>query len=115
MINIAVTSKYNKDNSGIKNRSMLMENISSKKVLLIQLEINGNNDSFITLKDHKENFSNGKRINKAILDKASKNIKGAMRLNLQKKNQTVIHWFKGICIRHLHKLVKFDIKKNFIL
>ena len=62
--------------------------------VLNQLEINGENNSFITLKDHKENFNNNPtvrlinsaknelgHISKSILDTTNKNIREAMDLN----------------------------------
>ena len=58
------------------------------------MEINGENNSFITLKDHKENFNNNPtvrlinpainelgHISKAILDTANQNIRQAMGMN----------------------------------
>ena len=95
MINNAITSKYKKTSNNIKKQI----SIDGKKILrnrevLNQLEINGENNSFITLKDHKENFDNNPtvrlinpakdelgHISKTILDKANKNIREAMGLN----------------------------------
>ena len=95
MINNAITSKCNKTTNNIKKQI----NIDGEKILrnrevLNRLEINGENNSFITLKDHKENFNNNPtarlinlaknelgHISKAILDMANKNIREAMGLN----------------------------------
>ena len=59
MINNAITSKYKKASKNIKKQI----NIDGKQILknrevLNQLEINGENNSFTTLKYHKENFNN---------------------------------------------------------
>ena len=59
MINNAITSKYKTNSNNIKKQI----NIDGKKILrnrevLNRLEINGKNNTFITLKDYKENFNN---------------------------------------------------------
>ena len=128
MINNAITLKYKEASNNIKKQI----NIDGKQILknrevLNRLEINGENNRFITLKDHKENFNNNPtvrlinpaknglgRISKTILDTANENIQEAMDLNQWRNTDTVIAWFKGICNKHLCKFVIFDIKK-FIL
>ena len=90
------------------------------------MEINGENNSFITLKDHKENFNNNPtvrlinpaknelgHISKAILDTANKNIREAMGLNQWRNTDTVIDWFKSIRNKHLCKFVVFDIREFY--
>ena len=95
LINNAITSKYKKTNSNMKNQI----NIDGKQILknrevLNQLEINDENNSFIALKDHKENFNNNPTvrlinlaknelgcISKVILDTANKSVREAMGLN----------------------------------
>ena len=59
MVNNVITSKYKKASNNIKKQI----NIDGKQILrnrevLSRLEINGENNRFITLKDHKENFNN---------------------------------------------------------
>ena len=81
--------------------------LKNKKVLNRQ-EINGEKNSFITLKDHKENFRNNPtvilinpsknefgRISKAVLDTANENIREAMGLNQWRNTDTVFDWFKA--------------------
>ena len=88
MINNAITSKYKKASKNIKKQI----NIDGKQILknrevLNRLEINDENNNFITLKDHKEKFNDNPTvrlvnpaknelgyISKAILDTANKNI-----------------------------------------
>ena len=92
-----------------------------------RLGINDENNSFVTLKDHKKNFNNNPavrlinpvknemgRISEAILDTANKNIREAMDLNQWRNTDTIIDWFKGIRNKHLCKFIIFDIK-NFYL
>ena len=59
MVNNVITSKYKKASNNIKKQI----NIDGKQILrnrevLSRLEINGENNRLITLKDHKENFNN---------------------------------------------------------
>ena len=88
------------------------------------MKINGENNSFITLKDHKKDFNNSPtirlinpaqnelgRVNMAILDTVNKNVREAMDLNQWRNKDTVIDWFKGICDKHLSKFVIFDVKE----
>ena len=127
MINNPITSKYKKASNNIKKQI----NIDGKKILknrevLNRLEINGEKNSFITLKDHRENFNNNStvrlinpaknelgRISKAILDTANKSIREAIGLNQWRNTYTVIDWFKGIRNKHLCKFVIFDIKECY--
>ena len=94
--------------------------------VLNRLEINGESNSFITLKDHKENFNNNPtvrlinpaknelgHISKAILDTANKNIREAMGLNQWRNTDTVIDWFKSIRNKHLCKFIIFDIREFY--
>ena len=84
----AVTSTYKKVPDKINDKiNTEVERIMENKTALDRMFINGKNNCFITLKDHKENFlSNPKtrllnppknelgRISKAILDKINLNI-----------------------------------------
>ena len=71
--------------------------------------VNGKQDCFITLKDHKPNFQNNPtvrllnpakneliRISKTILDKINENLYNSLDLNQWKNAQEVIDWLKGI-------------------
>ena len=83
------------------------------------MEIKTENNSFITLKDYKENYNNStvrltnpaeielRRNGKEILDTASKSIREAMNLNQCRNTETVIDWFKGIRNKHLYNFVTF--------
>ena len=80
-----------------------------KKTALNRIFINGKNNCFITLKDHKANFLNNPkirqlnpaknelgRISKAILDKINLNLRNATKVNQWKNPNDVISWFKSI-------------------
>ena len=127
MINNAITSKYKTNSKNIKKQI----NTDGKKILrnrevLNRLEINGENNSFITLKDHKGNFNNNPtirlinpaknelgHISKAILGTTNKSIREAMGFNQWRNTDTVIDWFKRIRNKHLYKFVVFDIREFY--
>ena len=108
MINNSITSKYKKASNNIKKKM----NIDGKQILknrevLNRLEINGENNSFITLKDYQENFSNNPierfinpaknklgLISNVILDTANKSIRESMGLNQWRNKDKVTDWFK---------------------
>ena len=127
MINNVITSKYRKASNNIKKQISTDEKqILKNREELNRLEINGENNSFITLKDHKENFNNNPtvrlinpaknesgHISKAILDATNKNIREAMGLNQWRNTNTVIDWFKSIRNKHLYKFVVFDVKEFY--
>ena len=92
--------------------------------VLNRLEINCENNSFITLKDHKENHINNltvrllnlaknelRHISKAFLDTTNKNIREAISLNQWRNTDKVIDWFKSIRNKQLCRFVVFDIKE----
>ena len=85
--------------------------------------INGKNNCFITLKDHKENFLNNPktrllnpaknelgRISKAILDKINLNLRNTTKANQWKNTNDVISWFKSIKNKQNCKFISFGIK-----
>ena len=82
--------------------------------MLNRFEINSESNSFIILNYNKENFNKNltvrlinqsknelRRISKAILDTANRNIQKTMGLNLWRHTDTVIDWFRRIRNKHL--------------
>ena len=78
--------------------------------------------AYITLKDHRDNFQTrptcrlvnpGKseigRISKQILDKINTTVKNKTLLNQWKNSLSVINWLTNIPNKHQHKFVIFDI------
>ena len=93
------------------------------KTALNRMFINGMNNCFITLKDHKENFLNNPktrllnpaknelgRISKAILDKINLNLRNTTKANQWKNTNDVINRFKSIKNKQNCKFISFDIK-----
>ena len=79
-------------------------------------------ESFITLKDHKDNFNNRPTcrlinptkseiglISKQILDKIINKVVKATRVNLWKSTRDVITWFNSLPNRSTSKFITFDI------
>ena len=88
-----------------------------------RVDINGENNCFITLKDHKENFGNNPttrlinpaknelgRISKVILEKINTQLRTSLNLNQWKSTSNVIEWFSNIKDKHKHKFMMFDVK-----
>ena len=93
------------------------------KGVLNKMEVNGDSNCFITLKDHRDNFQSNPstrllnpakneigRISKEILDKINVNVRRTLNLNQWKNTSDVIAWFKNIKDKSLCKFVIFDIK-----
>ena len=80
--------------------------------IIDRIEITGTGNSFITLKDHKENFLNQPRLlnpakneigrtNKHILQNIKKKLYEEIKVNQWKNTENVINWFKNILNKHL--------------
>ena len=95
--------------------------------VLDRMKINGENNCFLTLKDHKENFNNNPtvrlinpaknelgRMSKNILENLNKKLRTELFLNQWKNTASVIEWFKNIKEeKHLNKFMVFDIKEFY--
>ena len=120
----AVTSTYKKVPDKINDKiNTEGKRIMKNKTALNRMFINGKNNCFITLKDHKANFLNNPktrllnpaknelgRISKAILDKINLNLRNATKVNQWKNTNDVISWFKSIKNKKNCKFISFDIK-----
>ena len=106
----SITSTYKKANNNIKNQiNMTGKNLMRDKEVIKRMETNEEGNSFITIKDHKENFDNHPtvrlinpaknelgRISKLILDKINKKISQKFELNQWKNTDVVTDLFKQI-------------------
>ena len=104
MINNVINSKYNKASNNIKKQiNTDGKQILKNKEVLNRLEINGENNSFITLIDHKENHNSNLtvrllnpaknelgHISQASLDRTNKRVREAMGLNQWRNTDTII-------------------------
>ena len=120
----AITTSYKKANNIIRTK-INKEGIKFAKQanILDKIEINGTGNSFITLKDHKENFTNHPttrlinpskneigRISKHILDQINSKLVSKLSVNEWKNTISVIKWFENINNKRLYKFLQFDIK-----
>ena len=126
MLTNAVTSCYKKakpkladeiNNLGIK--------FAKNKGVHDKMTKNGKGESFITLKDHKDDFNNAPktrlinpakneigRISKNILDDINQKLRDILKINQWKNTQGVVDWFKNLKNKKKLKFVVFDIE-NF--
>ena len=94
------------------------KNILKNKELIKRTFVNGKQNCFITLKDHKPNFQNNPtliilnptknklgRISKTILDKIDVDFRNSLHLNYWKILQEVIDWFEGIDNKQHYKFI----------
>ena len=120
----AITTSYKKANKNIGTK-INKEGIKFAKQanILDKIEINGTGNSFITLKDYKENFTNHPstrlinrsknetgRASKHILDQINSQLVSKLSVNEWKNNISVIKWFENINNMILYKFLQFDIK-----
>ena len=76
LLNISITSTYKISNNNIKKKINISgRNILKPNEVLIRMDINGENNSFITLKDHNKNFESNPSMR---LMKPAKNGLGAL-------------------------------------
>ena len=132
----AITSKYKKTDKHTAT-NINKEGIKHAKeaTIIDRIEINGTSNSFITLKDHNENFLNlpttrllnpakneiggiSKRIlqnikSKRILQNINTTLSEKIKVNEWKNTESVISWLKNIPNKHLYKFLMFDIKEFY--
>ena len=122
----AVTATYKKAKPKIADKiNKLGIKFAKDKKVHERMQVNGTGESFITLKDHKENFnSNPKtrlinpakneigRISKNILDGINQQLRNKLKTNQWKNTQSVVDWFKNLKNKKKLTFVVFDIE-NF--
>ena len=120
----AITTSYKKVNNKIHDQiNQKGKDIIKDKTCINRMFVNGKNNCFITLKDHKPNFENHPkvrllnpaknelgRISKTILEKINSNLRTVLKLNQWKDTNKVIEWFKNIENKQMYKFIMFDIK-----
>ena len=125
----AVTSKYKKTNTKIKDKiNKKGKEILKNKEALHRLDINEESNCFFTLKDHKENFQNNPtvrlinpaknkigRLSKVILDKINSSLIKPLKVNRWKNTQKIIEWFLKIEEKRKYNFTVFDIKDFYLL
>ena len=124
LLNNSITKTYQKTDSEVKHAvNYAGKNILKDHYIADRVDINGENNCFITLKDHKENFANNPttrlinpaknelgRISKVILEKVNKQLRTSLNLNQWKSTSSLIEWFSNITEKNKHKFMMFDVK-----
>ena len=93
----------------------LKDNIIAEKLELDdRIEASASRDSFITLKDHKQDFINNptcRLINpyKSEIGIICKEITQATKVNLWKSTKDTIEWFKAMQEKEKHAFITFDV------
>ena len=120
----AITTTYKIANKNIGTK-INKEGIKFAKQadILDKIEINSTGNSLITLKDHKENFTNHPTtrlikpskneigtISKHILAQITAELVSKLSVNEWENTISVIKWFKNINNKRLYKFLRFDIK-----
>ena len=112
----AVTSKYKKTNTKIKDKTNKKgKEILKNKEALHRHDINEESNYFFTLKDHKENFQNNPTVRlinpaKNDIEKIHSSLIKQSKVNQWKNTQNVIEWFMSIEEKRKYKFIVFDIK-----
>ena len=99
-----------------------LKDITSSIGIGNRVDVMAKTDSFITLKDHKDNFetkpqcrlinpakSELGKVSKVILDAINDEIRSKIKVNQWKNSQSVIEWYKKIPNKPGHTFVSFDI------
>eukprot|EP00795_Rhopilema_esculentum_P006594 gene6594-biopygen8103 len=96
--------------------------IAAKLGIDDRVDSTANKDAFITLKDHKPNFTNKPacrlinptkseigKISKTILDRINHKITNSHKFNQWKNTTSVIEWFKATESKHNNTFISFDV------
>ena len=119
----SITKSYKKCHTNVKATiDSEAKYIASSLSLGDRIEQFSEKDSFITLKDHKENFQNHPtcrlinpaksemgHISKSIIEQIVSEVAKSSGLNQWRNTSVVIEWFKGIPRKSQARLMKFDI------
>lgn len=123
LLHNAITKDYKKTNTAVKS-NIHCEAKSIAKDLDIddRVAMTTENDAFITLKDHKPNFSTNPscrlinptkseigKISKQILEKINGEVLNTTKLNLWRNTNAVINWFKNINCKQECSFILFDV------
>ena len=118
-----ITKTYRKGSkSDIRKTNLEAKSIAKQLKLDSKVEQFANKKSYVTLKDHKDNFLNNPKcrlinpakseigiVSKHFLEKINDNIRGKSELRLWRNMSSVISWFKRIPSKEKSKFIKFDI------
>ena len=124
LLSNSITKTYKKTNDETKHSVNNAGKVILKDHFIAdRVDTNDENNCFVTLKDHKDNFANNPttrlinpaknelgRISKVILEKTNKQLRTTLNLNQWKSTSNVIEWFTKIEEKNKHKFMMFDVK-----
>ena len=109
LLNNAITTSYKKVSRKTQDQINNQGKTIMNNEVIKRMFVNGKQNCFITLNDHKPNIQNNPivrllnpaknelgRISKTILDKINVNLRNSLHPNQWKNTQEFIDWFKGI-------------------
>ena len=119
MLKENITKTYRKAPVKLENAINLeAKQISDKLGLSDRIEKLSRNKTFVTLKDHKQNFSSKptcrlinpskteiRKVSKRILDKINTKIRSELELNQWKNTEEVTQWFENIKDKNQHAFI----------
>ena len=118
-----ITSEYKKaDKAKVMESNNRMKNIVNSLGLDDRVMKTAENQAFLTLKDHKENFANNitcrlinptkpevGKISKQILQRIINNVTRTSKANLWRNTSDVLDWFDNITDKQCHTFIVFDV------
>ena len=127
LLNENITKTYKKAPPKLENAvNSEAKSIAEKLELADRVESLAKSPAYITLKDHKENFSTSPKcrlinpskselgkISKAKVEKINDSIKSQLNINQWKNTDQVITWFENIPNKSECSFIQFDIKEFY--
>ena len=110
LLHNSITKTYKKAKANItKTINEQGKKIANTKIILDRIQVNGKEECFITLKDHKPQFENNAtarlvnpakneigRLSKVILENINKELRNKLQLQQWNNTTALINWFKKI-------------------
>lgn len=127
MMNDNITKDYKKTTSDTKaDIDRETKNLIKELKLEDRMEVHTTNNCFLTLKDHKDNFSNNPKcrlinpaktdlgkVSKHLLDRMVSQIRSITGVNHWKNTAEVLSWFSDITSKQNSRFIQFDIAEFY--
>ena len=127
LINNSITSTYKKSNdTHIRSINEAGKLITERLQLADRMEILQNSEAYITLKDHKDDFSTKPsvrlinpsktdigKVSKILLERINKDLLAATGVSQWKNTNAVIKWFEDIRVKRHCTFLQFDIESFY--
>lgn len=127
MVNDNITKEYKKAPSNAKEDiDRETRNLVKELKLGDRMEVHTTNNCFLTMKDHKENFSNNPKcrlinpaktdlgkVSKQLLERMVRQIRSITGVNHWRNTTDVISWFSNITSKQNSRFIQFDIAEFY--